>query len=98
MRSNFTGAAHATALLPTASDGTLRCGDASTQLTWMDAKSEAGSSRRATASRWRFKRLWFNALRTMMSFADTLQDAPIKKQCGEWSRKVKANFTNLIWN
>jgi hypothetical protein len=36
--------------------------------------------------------LWFNALRTMMSFADVLQDAPMKKQCGEWSRKVKANL------
>jgi predicted glycogen debranching enzyme len=39
-----------------ASDGTLRCGDASTQLTWMDAKVGAGSSHRATANPSKFRR------------------------------------------
>jgi glycogen debranching enzyme len=34
----------------------------------------------------------------MMNFADALDDTPTKKQCGEWSRKVKANFTSLFWN
>jgi predicted glycogen debranching enzyme len=79
-------------------DGTLRCGDASTQLTWMDAKVGGWVVTPRYGKPVEIQALWFNALRTMLNFADTLGDAPIKKQCGEWSRKVKANFTSLFWN
>jgi predicted glycogen debranching enzyme len=80
------------------SDGLLRAGDASTQLTWMDAKVGDWVVTPRNGKPVEIQALWFNALKHMMTFADYLDDAATKKVCGEWSRRVKASFAPLFWN
>ncbi len=79
-------------------DGMLAAGDSSTQLTWMDAKVGDTVFTPRDGKAVEIQALWFNALRTMSSFASELGDAPTKKLCDSWSRKIKANFAPLFWN
>ena len=79
-------------------DGLLRSGEAGTQLTWMDAKVGDWVVTPRTGKPVEIQALWFNALRTMMEFADHQGDEATKALCGEWSRKVKAHFHSTYWN
>ncbi len=79
-------------------DGLLRSGEAGSQLTWMDAKVGDWVVTPRTGKPVEIQALWFNALRTMMEFADHVGDEETKLLCGEWSRKAKAHFHATFWN
>jgi len=81
-----------------ASDGMLVSGEAGTQLTWMDAKVGDWVVTPRKGKPVEIQALWFNALKTMMHFAETRGDEATKMLCGEWSRKIKANFAGAFWN
>jgi len=80
------------------SDGMLRSGESGTQLTWMDAKVGDWVVTPRVGKPVEIQALWFNALKTMMHFAQMRGDNAAKELCGEWSRKIKANFANAFWN
>ena len=79
-------------------DGLLAAGDSSTQLTWMDAKVGDTVFTPRDGKPVEIQALWYNALRSMMTFAEHLGDEPTKKLCGDWSRRAKANFAPTFWN
>ncbi len=80
------------------SDGLLSSGGGGTQLTWMDAKVGDWVVTPREGKAVEIQALWFNALRNMMDMAERANDKPMKDLCGEWSRKVKSNFTEKFWN
>ncbi len=81
-----------------ATDGMLWSGEEGSQLTWMDAKVGDWVVTPRSGKPVEIQALWYNALKSMMAFADVVDDKATKKLCGEWSRKVKANFSGLFWN
>ncbi len=80
------------------SDGLLHSGGGGTQLTWMDAKVGDWVVTPREGKAVEIQALWFNALRNMMEMADRAGDKEMKNLCGDWSRKVKKNFTEKFWN
>ncbi len=79
-------------------DGLLMCGDSSTQLTWMDAKVGDTVFTPRNGKPVEIQALWYNALRSMSSFASQMNDAPTKTLCDRWSSRAKANFAPTFWN
>ncbi|HVF10972.1 MAG TPA: amylo-alpha-1,6-glucosidase [Abditibacteriaceae bacterium] len=79
-------------------DGLLSGGDATTQLTWMDAKVGDWVVTPRAGKPVEIQALWFNALCTMANFAAHMSDAATNKLCAEWSGKIKANFQAVFWN
>lgn len=80
------------------SDGLLSSGGGGTQLTWMDAKVGDWVVTPREGKAVEIQALWYNALRSMMDMADQAGDTAMKNLCGEWSRKVKKNFSPTFWN
>ena len=79
-------------------DGLLSSGTDGTQLTWMDAKVGDWVVTPRQGKPVEIQALWFNALLTMMDFAERAGDQTMKKLCGEWSRLVKQSFAQAFWN
>lgn len=79
-------------------DGLLYSGAYGTQLTWMDAKVGDWVVTPRRGKPVEIQALWYNALKAMMDFAILRGDETTKKLCGDWSRKVKANFSSTFWN
>lgn len=79
-------------------DGCLRAGDATTQLTWMDAKVGDWVVTPRQGKPVEIQALWYNALKFLEDLAERKRDAETKALCAEWSTKLKANFRALFWN
>jgi predicted glycogen debranching enzyme len=81
-----------------AEDGLLNSGDASTQLTWMDAKVGDWVVTARAGKPVEIQALWYNALCTMAEFAGRMGDGATKTLCEEWSSKIKDSFQSTFWN
>jgi len=79
-------------------DGLLLAGDATTQLTWMDAK--VGD--RPVTPRWHkpveVEALWVSALRTMEYLAGTLGAAAAAREHGSAARRARQSFEKTFWD
>ena len=79
-------------------DGLLRAGDASTQLTWMDAKIGDTAFTPRAGKPVEIQALWFNALCDMADAGRRFDDQNTAGICTEWSRKIASNFADTFWN
>lgn len=79
-------------------DGLLWCGDAGTQLTWMDAMMDNHVFTPRHGKPVEIQALWYNALCHMADFARRADDHATVALCWEWSEKAKSSFTRTFWN
>ena len=79
-------------------DGLLYAGDASVQLTWMDAKIGDFVVTPRTGKAVEIQALWYNALCIMADFAGTFGDWKDEKKYLELSRQAQTSFNNIFWN
>ncbi|MFC1474748.1 amylo-alpha-1,6-glucosidase [bacterium] len=77
-------------------DGLITAGDASTQLTWMDAKVGDTVMTPRHGKAVEINALWYNALRAMERLADRTGEKPDLFR--NLSRKVSREFSNTFWN
>jgi predicted glycogen debranching enzyme len=79
-------------------DGFLWSGDATTNLTWMDAKvgNVAITPRNGRAVE--IQALWYNALRILQNFGVLFGDSARAAFCADWADKLKLNFDGVFWN
>jgi predicted glycogen debranching enzyme len=79
-------------------NGFLWAGDATTNLTWMDAKVGDLAITPRFGRPVEIQALWFNALRTMQEFGRLLDDRAGSEECGCWADRLQANFESVFWN
>lgn len=79
-------------------DGLLHGGDASTQLTWMDAKVGDTVFTPRGGKPVEIQALWYNALCELGSFAELFKDKKTAMLCSDMSSKAKENFAAQFWN
>jgi predicted glycogen debranching enzyme len=79
-------------------NGFLWAGDASTQLTWMDAKVGDTAFTPRSGRAVEIQALWHNALRTLAHFAHLLGDESSATSYTELADKLQANFEGVFWN
>lgn len=77
------------------SDGLLACGEAGTQLTWMDAKIGDWVVTPRTGKPVEIQALWYNALRIM---EDLTTQADRSKTYGQLADRAQASFCEQFWN
>jgi predicted glycogen debranching enzyme len=78
--------------------GFLWAGDASTQLTWMDAKVGEIAITPRGGRAVEIQALWYNALRSMEDFARLLGDAVAADSYAELAARLQKNFETVFWN
>jgi predicted glycogen debranching enzyme len=78
--------------------GFLWAGDATTQLTWMDARVGDIPITPRAGRPVEIQALWFNALRTLEGFAHLLADDATAHTCNAIADKLKSNFEAVFWN
>ncbi len=79
-------------------DGLLYAGDASVQLTWMDAKIGDFVVTPRTGKAVEIQALWYNALCVMADFAGIFGDWTDEQGYLELAKKAKLSFDELFWN
>jgi predicted glycogen debranching enzyme len=79
-------------------DGLLYAGDASVQLTWMDAKIGDLVVTPRTGKAVEIQALWYNALCIMADFAGTFGDWKDEKKYLELAQQVRTSFNKIFWN
>jgi predicted glycogen debranching enzyme len=79
------------------SDGLLRAGEPTVQLTWMDAKIGDWVVTPRTGKAVEINALWFNALRIMADFARTLRDAQAANDYDCAAATVARSFNERFW-
>jgi predicted glycogen debranching enzyme len=79
-------------------DGLLRAGDASTQLTWMDARINGQPVTPRQGKPVEIQALWYNALRVMAGVADSLGETAAQKQYDGMANLTEASFSSSFWN
>ncbi|MBV8897653.1 MAG: glycogen debranching enzyme family protein [Acidobacteriaceae bacterium] len=79
-------------------NGLLRCGEAGSQLTWMDAKLNGVPVTPRVGMPVEIQALWYNALRTMQEFSSELGEALRAEQYGAMAEKAQTTFHTLFWN
>jgi len=80
-----------------ADDGLLKCGNAQTQLTWMDAKYEDTAFTPRHGKPVEINALWVNALRLASSWAQERGDSPLATKLLNMARKATASFNAKFW-
>jgi predicted glycogen debranching enzyme len=78
-------------------NGFLWAGDASTQLTWMDAKVGDTAFTPRSGRAVEIQALWYNALKTMEHFARLLGDDTSASGYAELAAKLQTNFEPVFW-
>jgi predicted glycogen debranching enzyme len=78
-------------------DGLLNAGEQGVQLTWMDAKIGDWVVTPRTGKPVEIQALWYNALRTMESFASKLNDAKGSDHYADLAARVHAGFNQQFW-
>ena len=76
----------------------LYAGDASVQLTWMDAKIGDLVVTPRTGKAVEIQALWYNALRVMADFAGTFGDWKDEKKYLELAQQAQTSFNKIFWN
>jgi predicted glycogen debranching enzyme len=79
-------------------DGFLWAGDASTQLTWMDAKDGDVTFTPRHGRAVEIQALWYNALRTLASFGLLLGDHQSADEYNSIADRLRKNFLGVFWN
>lgn len=79
-------------------DSLLRAGNASVQLTWMDAKIGDYVVTPRTGKPVEIQALWYNALRTVEQIASRLGDEPARNHCRAIADAARDSFDALFWN
>jgi len=79
-------------------DGLLRAGEAGTQLTWMDAKIGDWVVTPRIGKPVEVNALWYNALRTVASFAERFDDAPTATRCQAEASQTREAFRRRFPN
>lgn len=79
-------------------DGLLRGGDESTQLTWMDARSDGTPVTPRHGKPVEVNALWYNALRLMAAWAGVRGDAGRQMQYAALADWVERSFAATYWN
>jgi len=79
-------------------DGLLRGGDESTQLTWMDARSDGTPVTPRHGKPVEVNALWYNALRLMAAWAGERGDATRQMQYAALADWVERSFAATYWN
>lgn len=78
--------------------GLLHCGEAGSQLTWMDARVDGIPITPRVGMPVEIQALWYNALRTMQQFSSELGDGERVEQYDSMAGKAQASFNALFWN
>ena len=78
--------------------GFLWAGDPGTQLTWMDAKDGDVAFTPRHGRPVEIQALWYNALRTIASFALLLGDHGAAEEYDALADRLKQNFLGVFWN
>jgi predicted glycogen debranching enzyme len=79
-------------------DGLLYAGDASVQLTWMDAKIGDLVVTPRTGKAVEIQALWYNALCIMADFAGTFGNWKDEKKYLELAQQAQTSFNKIFWN
>ncbi len=79
-------------------DGLVRAGDATTQLTWMDAKIGDYVATPRNGRPVEIQALWYNALRIVENFANMRGDTPNAIRCAELAAQTARSFNRIFWN
>lgn len=79
-------------------DGLLECGEAGTQLTWMDAKQGDTVFTPRIGKPVEIQALWYNALRVMETLARSRNDLKRADICRTVASQAKQSFNALFWN
>lgn len=79
-------------------DGLLRCGDANTQLTWMDARSDGKPVTPRHGKPVEVNALWYNALRLMAVWAGQQGDESRQMKYAALADWVERSFAAAFWN
>ncbi|MCA2971778.1 MAG: glycogen debranching enzyme family protein [Acidobacteriaceae bacterium] len=79
-------------------DGLLRGGEETTQLTWMDARSQGRPVTPRHGKPVEINALWYNALRLMAGWAGELGDAARQMQYAALADWVARSFAATYWN
>ncbi len=78
-------------------DGLVRCGNPTTQITWMDAKHGDVVFTPRYGRCVEINALWYNAL-CILTDRLTLVDGAMAQRCGELADRVRKHFTSAFWN
>ncbi|MEO6908597.1 MAG: amylo-alpha-1,6-glucosidase, partial [Abditibacteriaceae bacterium] len=79
-------------------DGMLKCGEADTQLTWMDARVNGVPVTPRSGKPVEIQALWHNALHVLSDLAHQNEDPEAVKLCAPWIEKIQQNFQTKFWN
>ena len=79
-------------------DGLLCAGDATTQLTWMDAKNNNVAFTPRAGKAVEIQALWFNALRTMQNLAARFNNGDNAAQYAAMADLCEFSFNQAFWN
>ena len=79
-------------------DGLLQCGEPGVQLTWMDAKIGDWVVTPRHGKPVEIQALWFNALRTLESFAAAFRDIERQQFCATLAQRANVSFNQQFWN
>jgi predicted glycogen debranching enzyme len=79
-------------------DGLLNCGEPGVQLTWMDAKIGDWVVTPRYGKPVEIQALWFNALRTMESFASAFRNTTKRQIYNTLAEQAKRSFNAQFWN
>lgn len=80
------------------SDGLLRAGDASTQLTWMDARVNDRPVTPRHGKAVEIQALWYNAIRIMAKLAEEFEDGAAAQTYSAMAESTARNFRATFWN
>ncbi len=79
-------------------DGLLYAGNADTQLTWMDAKTDGTVFTPRTGKPVEIQALWYNALKIMADFAQAFGDDKDSAKYSAMADLTKQSFNAVFWN
>jgi predicted glycogen debranching enzyme len=79
-------------------DGLLNAGVEGVQLTWMDAKYGDEVFTPRIGKPVEIQALWYNALRTMESFAKEFRDKKRARKYERFAKEARASFNRQFWN
>jgi predicted glycogen debranching enzyme len=79
------------------SDGLVACGDASTQLTWMDAKCGDTVFTPRHGKPVEINALWYHALRVLSQRLESYNSGQANR-CRDVASKVEESFARVFWN
>jgi len=79
-------------------DGLLLAGDASTQLTWMDARVDGRPVTPRHGKAVEIQALWYNALRFMAALAAELDDAESSRSYTRLADQARSSIRATFWN